>query len=57
MKNEISSPNQVMFKKEFYVKHLMHFENLYRMTQDYQRDKTDDLDKHLIEQLKETLEF
>jgi hypothetical protein len=57
MKLEISNPHRIMFKRDFYIKHLKHFENLFRLTDDYQRSTRQDRDKYVVEDLKESLDY
>jgi hypothetical protein len=57
MKLEVSKPYRLIFKRDFYLKHLIHFENLFRLTDEYQQYKRDDKDYFVVKDLEETLDY
>ena len=57
MKLTVTNPHRIIFKRDFYIKHLVNFENLLRLTDDYQRFKRDGKDKDVTAELVESLDY
>jgi len=57
IENDLTNPNRIKFKRDFYIEHLIYFEKLFRFTYEFQKRGASNGDVETIHRMKNSLRY
>lgn len=57
VENDLSNPNRIKFKRDFYIENLIYFEKLFRFTYEFQKRGASNGDVETIQRMKKSLRY